>query len=180
MHYTEEQLMEAYQKLPDDIQQAIADAETEKKVTAIGYRHGLHVDQIGELADLTGLVMLGLEHPNQFVSSLAKRLGIAPIEAETVAQEVNTEVLAELRNTIKKMAEQESNPISRDQVLHDIENPQKPPAVPGIFEKKMSQTFGLPSQRTEITPTPSAPEIKKTEPEKPLKPWEQDPYLEKP
>ncbi len=175
MPYTEEQLLETYQKLPADIQAAIADAETEKKITAIGYRHNLHVDKIGDLADETGLVMLGLKHPGQFVSSLAERLGLAPNEAETIAQEVNREVLTTIRDTIRKMAEQhgggDNNPISRDQVLSEIENPVKAPATPGIFERKVSQIFNLPSEKADVaveSPTPIT------------KPWEADPYLERP
>jgi hypothetical protein len=182
MPYTEEQLLETYQKLPTDIQLAIADAETEKKITAIGYRHNLHVDKIGDLADETGLVMLGLKHPKQFVSSLAERLGLALNEAETIAQEVNTEVLMTIRDTIKKMAEPDGgdNSLSRDQVLSEIENPIKPPATAGIFEQKVSQIFNLPSEKADVTPAATEVPVRQSLPDKPLKPWEQDPYLEKP
>lgn len=170
MNYTEEQLMEAYQKLPGDIQQAIADAETEKKITAIGERHNLHIDQIGELSDETGLVMLGLNHPNKFITNLINRLGLAPHEAETIAQEVNTEVLAAIRDTIRNLANQSgSESITRDQVLSEIENPPPAKAVETkpteIFEQKVSQIFNLPSEKGDATPQ---------------KPWEKDPYLEKP
>lgn len=104
--YSEEQLNTAFERLPVDIQEAIADAETEKKVAAIGRRHALHIDQIGLLADETGLVMLGLRHPQDFIKNLTQHLGIAPTEAETIAQEINTEVLAGLREAIKTLAEE--------------------------------------------------------------------------
>lgn len=182
MQYTEEQLLETYNKLPADIQAAIADAETEKKITIIGQRHNLHVDQIGDLADETGLVMLGLKHPNQFVSSLAQRLNLAPNEAETIAQEINREVLVTIRDTIRKMAENNNGGMSRDQVLNEIENPSKAPATSEIFEQKVSKIFNLSSEKADVTPAApqAAAPATAVSPEKPLKPWEQDPYLEKP
>lgn len=133
MDYTEEQLNQAFERLPEDIQSAIADAATEKRVAAIGERHNLHVDQIGKLADETGLVMLGLDHPDKFVSNLIKRLGVSPAEAETIAGEINAEVFAGLRQSIKRLADQPAG--------------ESPVPAPANAFAKVSPIFDLPAKK---------------------------------
>ena len=72
MQYTVEQLEAQYQKLPDDVREAMIKVETANVVGNIGRKYNLHIDQIGDLADEIGLTMLGLTKPDEFVSHIKR------------------------------------------------------------------------------------------------------------
>lgn len=135
---------ERFQHSPAEVQKAIANSDTETKITAIGQRHGLHVDQVGELADETGLVMLGLTHPDQFIPHLKSRLNLDENKAGAVAQDVNVEILSAIRESIKQLAAQPAET---------------------VFEQKLGKIFSLPKEEGSGTT---------------VKPWDADPYLERP
>jgi len=103
MAYTQEQLQEAYRKLPKDIQDAIFSVDVAEAIKAIGEKYKLMIDKIGELADETGLVMLGFTHPSQFVSHLADRLEIDKTIAKEIAEEINLKVFSPIRENLKKI-----------------------------------------------------------------------------
>lgn len=136
---TEERVWnEKFKSLPPSVQQAILSSDTEEKITAIGTKYQLHVDQTGVLAEETEAVMLGNTPSDQFVSRLKSKLGIDEFKAKNIAEEVNREVLQDIREAIKQRVD-------------------APAPSENIMEKKLSGVMNLST-----------------------KPWEQDPYLEKP
>lgn len=104
MDQTKDTLLEAYERLPAKIQAVIADAETEKKVLAIGEQEQLHVDQLGQLADETGLVLLGIAPPTEFINHLQTRLGIEKTKAQSLAQAINERVFLPIQDALKTLS----------------------------------------------------------------------------
>jgi hypothetical protein len=102
-NYTKEQLLEKYKKLPQDVQDAIFSVDTSEIIREIGEKNKLMIDKIGELADETGLVMLGLTHPNQFISNLTERLEVEHNIAKEIAEEINSKVFFPIRENLKKI-----------------------------------------------------------------------------
>jgi len=100
---TPQQLKEIYQKLPEDLKEAIFSVKSAEVIQAVGKKYNLAVDKTGELADETGLVMLGLTHPRDFISNLAQRLGVDKETARKIAEEVNTQIFATVRESLKKI-----------------------------------------------------------------------------
>ncbi len=151
-NYTKEQLLEKYRALPKEVQEAIFSVNTAEIIRQIGEKHKLMIDKIGELADETGLVMLGLGHPNQFISHLTERLEINRELAKEIAEEVNSKIFFPIREHLKKM-------YGIEEKIEEKPSPMPPPPT----------SFPAPP----ISPTLETPEIKKEPPAIPTPPMPQ-------
>jgi hypothetical protein len=131
--YTDEQIREKYNNLPEDLKKAIFGVETAGILKIIGEKYQLYLDKIGVLGNETGLVMLGITHPNNFISNLAERLKIDKETARKIGEEVNNQIFAKVRESLKK--------------IHGIvpPPPQPPPPLP------------QPTPRPQPTPPPLPP-----------------------
>ena len=177
MTYTKGQLGEKFAKLPEEVQEAIIAVETAETVSRIGAKYALHIDQVGELADEIGLVMLGLNRPNDFVTHIIARLGLDRAVAEAIAREVNDQIFLKIRESLQALPEAgedtEANeaiggvePIpasppppetlptdlpNRDEIIDGIENPKATPADT-VFEQKMEKLFRIPREEVDLDP----------------------------
>ncbi len=100
---TPEQLRERYQKLPFDVQEAYFSVKTGEILQKIGKENMLSTEKIGIIADETGLLMLGLTHPNEFIPNLTKRIGIDRELAKKIAYKINEEVFVKIRESLRKI-----------------------------------------------------------------------------
>ena len=103
MDYTPEQLEEKFKSLPANVRETLTSVDVEERLRTIGRAHQLHLDILGELADETGLVMLGLTHPRSYVGNLMKRLGISNNEAVSLARDVNEQIFSPIREALKRI-----------------------------------------------------------------------------
>ena len=98
-----QQLMkEQWAQLPSAVQKALVAPDLQQKIIKVGDANQLHVDQKGVLSDETVLLMLGLTHPDDFVSILTERLGVDAAAAEKVAQDIGREIVLPIREQMKK------------------------------------------------------------------------------
>lgn len=98
--YTIEFLQERLAALPETIREQMMSLDTARTVEDIGEKHRLHIDQIGELSDEVGLVLLGLTRTSDFVAHIAKRTGIDMATANAVATEVDTVILKPIKASL--------------------------------------------------------------------------------
>ncbi|MES2087924.1 MAG: hypothetical protein V4467_02935 [Patescibacteria group bacterium] len=99
----EKDLQSRFDKLPFALKTALRSMDSAKKVLDIGIKYGLHVDKLGVVAEETGLVILGMTHPNQFLPRLNRRLGIGEEKTRPIAQEINTEIFLKIREALKQV-----------------------------------------------------------------------------
>ena len=163
MAYTPQQLREIYLKLPQDLRDALFDVNSSELVRTIGEKHKLTIDKIGELASETGYVMLGMTHPNQFISNLAERLEVDKAKAKEIAEDVNVQIFKKVRESLKKIhgIKDEETPKdsplrdsqgeslgekieSREEILKEIEKEEAPSAPKNKSEKISEKTVELP------------------------------------
>lgn len=97
MQTVQQEVLDRYKKLPKELQDAMFSEETTDTVFNIGQRHGLLIDKIGEMATEIGFLILGKTHPDSFVGNLAKRLGIDATIASKIADDINREIFAPVR-----------------------------------------------------------------------------------
>lgn len=116
MQYTKDQKIAVYKTLPEDLQEAIMSTESAEKFQSIAKKHSLMFDQTAELADETGLVMIGMTRVNQFVPNLVKRLNIDSSRANAIAQDINAEIFDSIRASLQKIQTEDT-----DQRISDIE-----------------------------------------------------------
>jgi|SRR3989344_79588 len=143
-------IIERYRDLPEDLQQALISSNTSDAVMAVGKKIGLAVDKIGELADETGLVMLGITPPGEFIRNLTRRLEVDPAKAKAIAEEVNQTIFQPLRESLKKIHGLGAQPA------------EKPSAIQAGVALKTESRKPLPT-RSEITEKIIPPELKTPE-----------------
>lgn len=147
-NYTPEQLKEVYRKLPQSVQDAIFSIDTAEIIREIGEKYKLMIDKTGELADETGLVMLGFTHPKDYIPHLAERLGVDKEVAKEIGEEINSKVFFPIRENLKKIhgIEAEMPETETPKPQPETEAPKE--AAPGV-EKLQAPSVG------EIPPPPA-------------------------
>ena len=106
MKYTKEQVEQRFENLPDELKEALASVETADELENIGKKRSLMLDQVSELADETGLVMLGFTKSDQFVRNVSQRLNINEAKAVDIARDVNSTILDKIRDGLRQIQEQ--------------------------------------------------------------------------
>lgn len=102
-NFTDEQIGQMYDDLPEDLQEAIFSVETTRIVTELGKKYALAIDKIGDLANETGMVMLGVAHPKDFVANLEMRLEVDKNKAQAIAGDINDLVFRPVRDSLQKI-----------------------------------------------------------------------------
>lgn len=184
-YYTQKQLEEQYDKLPEILKEAIFSSDIANKMMAIGTKFGLSVEGVGFMSEKTGYVVLGLLRPTEFVQTLVDSLGVNADKAREMAKEINSQIFFPLREALKaahqmEMIEEEiakadivvSTPPEISAGAAVSAPPQQkitPPAAPPIPQKPALPP--MPPKPT-ITMSPAAPPLppKPTEPAKPPEP----------
>jgi len=105
MDNEEKIIKEGLRRLPKDIQQAIISVDFEKNLQLISKKHQLHVDQTGVLEIETLRIMLGAQHPKDYIRNVAKKLNINTDQAKKIAVDVNKEIFRPIRDSLKKIHE---------------------------------------------------------------------------
>ncbi len=189
------EILNRYQELPEDLQRALVSPNYSDIMTEIGKKFELPIDKVGELADETGLVMLGLTSPSDYVKNLTARLSVPQEKARAIAEEINQKVFQPVRESLKKIhgvvpgaKKPEAPPIPIPKPLPKREDIVAP-LIPPIFVKKMPEPIAPPP---DIIPPPkeSAPqnslaaknaldkELSVPPPSQPSQYKEKDPYRE--
>jgi hypothetical protein len=103
MEHNYQTIEERLAKVPPDIRAAITSTDVAEKVQNIARSHNLHIDQMDELFDETGLMMLGLTKTSEFVGNIATRLNVPREKAAEIAGNVNEKIFAPIRESLKKI-----------------------------------------------------------------------------
>src|SRR3989338_6990227 len=102
-NYTDQQIAQMYDNLPEDLKDSIFSVDTTSVINEIGRKYGLAIDKIGDLANETGMVMLGVTHPNEFIGNLTERLEVDKEKARAIAQEINEQVFKKVLDSLRKI-----------------------------------------------------------------------------
>ena len=102
-NFTEEQISQMYDNLPEDLKEAVFSVDMSEVVEKIGRGHQLNIDKIGDLANETGMVMLGVTHPNEFIANLADRLEVDKEKARAIGGEINEQIFKKVRDSLRKI-----------------------------------------------------------------------------
>jgi len=103
MSFTREQLKERYAKLPKEVKAVLDSEENTDRIYDLGNKNKLHIDKIGLLNQEINLVMLGMVKPQEFVPNLREKLKIGDEEARQLAMEVNEQIFAPIRESLKQV-----------------------------------------------------------------------------
>jgi hypothetical protein len=145
MDYDHDKLAERIKILPVDLQEAMVSVDTASRIQKISEKHGLKIDQSGNLADVISLIILGFIPSKNFVSELSKRADIRMSEATEIAKSVNTEIFDSIKDSLRKLqTEQEDGEEEEKVVSTPIYKDVKPISIP------------IPTPVIPITPPPKS------------------------
>jgi len=183
-----------YNSLPEDLQNAIFSPESTDVYNEIQSRYGLDAHQREELSIQSGLLMMGITEPKEYVLVLAEKLGIPRDKAAFIAQEVNRNILHPVRDSLKEVhqtitegAPTVSAPLVPPPTRAVSAPPAIPPAPSSVFNQKLGSTFrvttpeqtAVPNYSEPVPPTPTV-ETPVVPPPPPQTPRAGDPYREPP
>lgn len=84
-----EQLWPLYEKLSNDLKEAIFSEKTADNIFSICKRNEIGENQMSEIARYTGYILLGVLSPSKFQETLEKEAELNPGKAEKVALEIS-------------------------------------------------------------------------------------------
>lgn len=180
-----QQIQQRIAELPADVQAAIASSDFDKKLQAIGQRHGLHLDQMQKLGDEVMLVMIGLMSADNFAANIAGEVGIDAEKAGRIATDVNAEIFIAIRESLKTIAASPAQgaPTPANPVAPTQSTPPAAPATPITATPPTQATTPVHpaemmlSQKTVTVPPPA--NTPAPLPQKPTN-YKADPYREPP
>lgn len=179
--YTQEQLQKRYEGLPEDLKRAIYSVETADAIQEISKKYGLMIDQMGELAAETGLLMLGFTSPKDYIKNISARAGADIDTAKKIAEEINTEIFSKVKEHLKKL-----HGIEEKKGAAEVGLPKAPPAVTTLELTQKHKPDESESKKTRLpgeavsSPAPSTPpkpifELEKIRHESPKPPASTEP-----
>ena len=92
-----------FKTLPKDVQDALLTVDLRKKLQTITEKHQLHLDQAGALENETLFIMLGLEHPKDYIRNVSRELRIDAEAAKKIAMDMNEQIFRPIRESLKKI-----------------------------------------------------------------------------
>lgn len=126
------EILNRFDALPKDIQQLILSSGFPQKISGVSEKHLLSKEQEDTLSNETMFVMIGLEHPNDFVENIRRELKITPEKAAAVAVEVNEKVFKEIRAALMALHEERRPPSAERMINHA---PLMPPVTPPFVKQ---------------------------------------------
>src|SRR3989344_7803115 len=99
MNKTKSQILidEEIKKLPAETRRAFASFDWGNKLNELGKKHGLHIDQLGELYTETALVMIGLVKSDDYLSQIEIRLNLDSEKASALVNDINEQIFKPIR-----------------------------------------------------------------------------------
>jgi hypothetical protein len=93
MQYTADQIKKNYDKASKQVQDVLSSIDTSDKLVTIGENHGLSPEQIEDLIDEFGLLVLSFTLPNWFEQNITERLMIGETDARAIAKDIRDGIL---------------------------------------------------------------------------------------
>lgn len=126
VEYRQKQLWKLYEKLPEELKQAIFSEETADNIYDVCTKEGIEDNRISEIARYTGWVLLGLLVPDEFQKTLEEKVKLKEGVAEKIASGINRFVFRSVKESLSSLYKIEIAPLS--EVVERLE-PLKPGAA---------------------------------------------------
>lgn len=101
--YTQEQLDKIFEKLPEELQEAIFSVETAESIGETCESYGITDGRVGQISDLVGHVLLGVLLPQEFPGTLEKEVKLPNVLAQAIAKDLNRLVFYPMRPSLEQL-----------------------------------------------------------------------------
>src|SRR3989338_5820345 len=121
MNTSDPNIVEHYKKLPEKLRNMLFAQETTDALFEIGTKNGLSVDQMGELADETGLIILGITKPEQYAYNIQRKLAATPERTNTIVRAVNEKIFEPIREDLRAIHKvMEAEKVEKKPPIQDV------------------------------------------------------------
>lgn len=104
-NYTQEQLWKLYEKLPQELQEAVFSVETADNIWNVCEKN--NVNEVSKVAKFVGYVLLGVLPIEEFQKTL-EELGIEKEAAKKISQEINRFIFYPIKSALEQLYKIES------------------------------------------------------------------------
>lgn len=101
--YTKKEFWDIYEKLPDELQEAIFSPDTAEHVNNACERHELGTERTSQVAKFTGRVLMGLLTPEEFKKRLKVDVELTQEQIKNIYREINRFVFMPVRETLSAL-----------------------------------------------------------------------------
>jgi len=110
--YTSEQFWKLYEKLPQELKDALFAEETGDSIAETCKKNEIG-EEMEDIIDLVGQVLVGVLPPEEFQTTLEKELGLKKEVAKKVAQEIYRFVFYPVKASLEELYKIEITPPAR-------------------------------------------------------------------
>ena len=100
--YTQEQFWKLYEKLPQELKDALFAEETGNNISEICERNKAE-ENLGDIVDYVGHVLVGVLPPEEFQKVLEKEIGLGKEIAKKIAQEINRFIFYPVKPSLEQL-----------------------------------------------------------------------------
>lgn len=122
--YSPEKLAELFEKLPEELQETVFSMETADSISNACGTYGIEDERVGQVAELTGQVLMGLILPEEFPEKLEREIKLPKVLAQAIGREINRFVFYPVKPALEQLQKIEVAP----QKPTDALNPETVPA----------------------------------------------------
>ena len=109
--YTKEQFWKLYEKLPQELKDALFAEETGDNIHDICERNGV-LENLDQVVDYVGRVLVGLLPPDDLQETLERELEINKERAKKISQEINRFIFYPVKASLEELYKIEMVPIA--------------------------------------------------------------------
>jgi len=125
--YTREEFWKLYEKLPQELKDALFAEETGDNIYETCKRNGVE-NNLDQIVEYVGQVLVGVLPPDEFQATLEKEVKLNKDVAKKVAQEINRFIFYPVKSSLEELYKIEIAPPAKPKVVPPPE--EKPPAPP--------------------------------------------------
>ncbi len=100
--YTSEQFWKLYEKLPQELKDALFAEETGNNIYDVCKRYGV-LESLEEIVEYVGQVLVGVTPPDEFQEGLEKELKIEKDTAKKISQEINRFIFYPVKTSLEEI-----------------------------------------------------------------------------
>lgn len=143
-------IQESFKKLPARLQEAILAAELPEKFRTIMTKHKLQIDQAADVENETMLVMLGLEHLDDYTKNITREAELDETKAHEIAEDVNRIIFLPIRNSLREFHRKEAAEEDGEEEAAEISNAPRATAPQQTRETEKQPTSSTSESHTDI------------------------------
>ena len=135
--YTKEELWKLYEKLPEELKEAVFSVDTADNIWNTCERN--NIETVSEISKLVGNVLLGILSPSEFQKSLETELKLELSVAKKVFQEIHRQIFYPVQIELSKLYPTETMPTATISTPAAPKAPAKPGAPASSEEKPVGE-----------------------------------------